>query len=159
MPIGSVAGYCVGDINYNLNEYPENIRKPVDILIEGSNGASDYGNKFGEPIICGFTRSFQNTENERIEWVKPIMFTAGLGLILNQHLYKKELDNTMCICKVGGPVYNVGFGGGSASSRAIKSDNMELDYSAVQRDDPEMEQKMNRVIQTCINQLDNNPIN
>ena len=177
-PIASIAGYCVGSLENNSDvgslennsvgsleynsvdslEYPKTMRSPVDILIEGSNGASDYGNKFGEPIICGFTRSFCNTEYERIEWVKPIMFTAGLGLILEEHLYKKELKKGMYVCKIGGPVYNIGFGGGSASSRVSSDKNSELDYSAVQRDDPEMEQKMNRVIQHCINLEELNPI-
>ena len=130
----------------------------MDILINASNGASDYGNKYGEAIIGGFTRSFQNTEYERIEWVKPIMFSAGLGLIFEEHLYKKNLNDDMYICKIGGPVYNIGFGGGSASSRITSDKNSELDYTAVQRDDPQMEQKMNRIIQNCINMEEENPI-
>ena len=157
-PVASIAGYCIGSLNKNNLEYPKTMRNPIDILIEGSNGASDYGNKFGEPIICGFTRSFCNTEYDRIEWIKPIMFTAGLGNILEEHLYKKELDEGMLVCKIGGPVYNIGFGGGSASSRVSSDENNKLDYLAVQRDDPEMEQKMNRVIQKCINLGVNNPI-
>ena len=63
-------------------EYPSNMAEPTKILIEASNGASDYGNKFGEPIVNGFTRSFRaNIKGERREWVKPIMFTGGLGIM------------------------------------------------------------------------------
>ena len=56
---------------------------PLAIEIEASNGASDYGNKFGEPVIQGFTRSFglRLPDGERREWIKPIMFTGGIGQI------------------------------------------------------------------------------
>ena len=64
--IAGTAAYCVGNlhIGYKLPweddsfEYPENLASPLQIEIEASNGASDYGNKFGEPLIQGFTRSF-----------------------------------------------------------------------------------------------------
>ena len=80
IPIASSAGYCVGDLS--TNDVPINISKPLDILIEASNGASDYGNKFGEPIILGFTRSFKYRDSDQhIEWLKPIMFTGGIGFI------------------------------------------------------------------------------
>lgn len=38
-------------------EYPSNFASPLEVIIEASNGASDYGNKFGEPVIAGFARS------------------------------------------------------------------------------------------------------
>jgi phosphoribosylformylglycinamidine synthase len=79
------AGYCVG--NLRLEDallphedpsfvYPENLASPQQILIDASNGASDYGNKFGEPLVAGYTRTFgQRLPNgERREWLKPIMF-------------------------------------------------------------------------------------
>jgi len=58
--------------------YPTNLASPLQIEINASNGASDYGNKFGEPLIQGFTRSFGLTlpDGDRREWIKPIMFTA-----------------------------------------------------------------------------------
>lgn len=54
---------------------------PLEIIVEASNGASDYGNKFGEPVISGFARSFgmKNAGGERREWIKPIMFSGGMG--------------------------------------------------------------------------------
>lgn len=54
---------------------------PLEIIIEASNGASDYGNKFGEPVVSGFARSFGMIDNvgARREWIKPIMFSGGLG--------------------------------------------------------------------------------
>ena len=57
-------------------QYPEQLASPSQILVDASNGASDYGNKFGEPLIAGYTRTFgQRLPNgERCEWIKPIMF-------------------------------------------------------------------------------------
>jgi phosphoribosylformylglycinamidine (FGAM) synthase-like enzyme len=62
--------------------YPDNLAPPQQILIDASNGASDYGNKFGEPLIAGYTRTFgQRLPNgERREWLKPIMFRWVGGL-------------------------------------------------------------------------------
>ena len=64
-------------------EYPTNLASPLSIIVEASNGASDYGNKFGEPVVTGYARSFgmRLPNNERREWIKPIMFTAGVGMI------------------------------------------------------------------------------
>ncbi len=61
----------------------ENLASPLQILIDASNGASDYGNKFGEPLIAGYCRTFgQRLPNgERREWIKPIMFSGGVGQI------------------------------------------------------------------------------
>lgn len=89
--IGGTAGYSVGNLhipNYDLpwedkgTNYPDNLASPLDIIIQASNGASDYGNKFGEPLICGFARSFgMTTQGTRREWLKPIMFSGGLGTV------------------------------------------------------------------------------
>eukprot|EP00961_Rhodomonas_salina_P273262 3692198-Rhodomonas_salina.1 len=97
--IAGTIGYCVGALNIpgkevayeNASwEYPPNLAKPLDILIEGSNGASDYGNKFGEPLITGFTRSFglRTAGGERREWIKPILFTGGFGQMDARHRKK-----------------------------------------------------------------------
>ena len=88
--VAGTAAYCVGNLRipgYELPwedttfSYPSNLASPLTIEIEASNGASDYGNKFGEPVIQGFTRSFglRLPDGERREWLKPIMFTAGVG--------------------------------------------------------------------------------
>ena len=83
------------------------------------------------------------------------MFTSGLGMIYDEHIHKNKPNNNMLICKIGGPVYRIGLGGSSASSRISSN---ELDYLSVQRDDAEMEQKMDKVIKTCIELGDKNPI-
>ena len=63
----------------------------LDVAIEASNGASDYGNKFGEPVLTGFARSFgmMVSEEERREWVKPIMFSGGIGSLEASHVNKE----------------------------------------------------------------------
>ncbi|TKB09891.1 phosphoribosylformylglycinamidine synthase [Desulforhopalus sp. IMCC35007] len=157
--IAGTAGYCVGNLNipgYELpweKKYPvpENLASPLEIEIEASNGASDYGNKFGEPLIQGFTRSFDmRLENgERWGFLKPIMFTAGVGQLDRRHTDKAAEEKGMIIVQVGGPAYRVGFGGGAASSMLQGENESTLDFNAVQRGDAEMEQKMNRVIRAC----------
>ena len=157
--VAGTAGYCVGNLNIpdyplgweNKFDIPDNLASPLDIEIEASNGASDYGNKFGEPLIQGFTRSFDmRLENgERWGFLKPIMFTGGIGQIDQRHTEKDEELKGMKIVQVGGPAYRVGFGGGAASSMLLGENVSELDFDAVQRGDAEMEQKMNRVIRAC----------
>jgi phosphoribosylformylglycinamidine synthase len=157
--IAGTTGYCVANLHipgYTLpweNSYqcPENLASALDIEIEASNGASDYGNKFGEPMIQGFTRSFDlRLENgERWGFLKPIMFTGGIGQIDDRHTEKDKELKGMKIVQVGGPAYRVGFGGGAASSMLQGENASELDFNAVQRGDAEMEQKMNRVIRAC----------
>ena len=93
----------------------------MDILYKASDGASDYGNKFGEPLIGGFCRSFGDTvtnesDSETREWVKPIMFSAGVGLVSDHGYNKDDVRVGMLIVELGGPAYRIGIGGGSASS-------------------------------------------
>lgn len=157
--IAGTAGYCVGNLmipGYDLpweKHYPapDNLATPLMIEIEASNGASDYGNKFGEPLIQGFTRSFDMrfSGGERWAYLKPIMFTGGVGQIDGRHTEKEKEEKGMKIVQVGGPAYRVGFGGGAASSMLQGENVSELDFDAVQRGDAEMEQKMNRVIRAC----------
>ncbi len=157
--VAGTAGYCVGNLNipgYELpweRRYPcpDNLADALTIEIEASNGASDYGNKFGEPLIQGFTRSFDMRleGGERWGFLKPIMFTGGIGQIDARLTEKKEAVKGMLIVQVGGPAYRVGFGGGAASSMLQGENESSLDFNAVQRGDAEMEQKMNRVIRAC----------
>jgi phosphoribosylformylglycinamidine synthase len=167
--VAGTAAYCVGNLRipgYDLpweNEsysYPNNLASPLQIEVEASNGASDYGNKFGEPVIQGFTRSFglRLADGERREWLKPIMFSGGIGQMDSRHTVKTEASKGMLVVKVGGPAYRIGMGGGAASSMIQGENIAELDFNAVQRGDAEMEQKLNRVIRACVELGDNNPI-
>ncbi|KAM9996097.1 hypothetical protein ACTFIY_002271 [Dictyostelium cf. discoideum] len=159
--VAGTVGYCVGNLNipgYELPwenkeyNYPDNMANPLKIEIEASNGASDYGNKFGEPVIIGFTRSYGNTlpNGERREWIKPIMFSGGIGFMDERHLKKEQPEIGMVVVKAGGPAYRIGMGGGSASSMVGGDNKHELDFSAVQRGDAEMGQKLNRIVRSCV---------
>jgi phosphoribosylformylglycinamidine synthase len=169
------AGYCVGNLRMEGNampfesetevkdfKYPSNLADPLRILVDASNGASDYGNKFGEPLIAGYCRSFgQRLKNgERREWIKPIMFSGGFGQIDHTNLEKTEGDVGMLVVKIGGPAYRIGMGGGAASSKAGGEDeaNADLDFNAVQRGDAEMSNKLNRVVKACVELEGKNPI-
>jgi phosphoribosylformylglycinamidine synthase len=167
--VAGTAAYCVGNLRipgYDLPwedasySYPNNLASPLQIEVEASNGASDYGNKFGEPVIQGFTRSFglRLPDGERREWLKPIMFSGGVGQMDSGHTKKTEAAKDMLVVKIGGPAYRIGMGGGAASSMIQGENIAELDFNAVQRGDAEMEQKLNRVIRACVEMGDNNPI-
>ncbi len=167
--IAGTAAYCVGNLEIPGYRqpwedasfvYPPNLASPLTIEIEASNGASDYGNKFGEPVIQGFTRSFglRLPGGERREWIKPIMFAGGIGQIDSRHAEKKPPRKGMLVTKIGGPAYRIGMGGGAASSMIQGQNIAELDFNAVQRGDAEMEQKMNRVVRACMEMGDDNPI-
>ena len=111
-------------------------------------------------MILGFTRSFDQRlhHGERWSWIKPIMFTGGIGQIDADHIEKGEARKGLLIVQVGGPAYGIGLSGGSASSKLQGENEEELDFNAVQRGDAEMEQKMNRVIRACIEMGENTPI-
>ena len=167
---GATAGYSVGNLRMpeaieaheDDFEYPDNLAAPLQILLDASDGASDYGNKFGEPLIAGFTRAFgQRLPNgERREYIKPIMFSGGFGQIDHRHLEKGEGEVGMLVVKIGGPAYRIGLGGGAASSKAggEGTGNAELDFNAVQRGDAEMSQKLWRVVRACVEMGEKNPI-
>jgi phosphoribosylformylglycinamidine synthase len=168
-PVAGIVAYCVGNLQipgYDLPWedksflYPSNLASPLAIGIEASNGASDYGNKYGEPVIHGFTRSFGQRlpSGERFEWVKPIMFSAGVGQMDGNHSVKGAPEKGMLVVKIGGPAYRIGIGGGAASSRVQSSETADLDFDAVQRGDAEMENRMNRLMRACCDLGDNNPI-
>jgi len=167
--VAGTAAYCVANLlipGYDLpwedksSIYLSSLASPLTIEIRASDGASDYGNKFGEPVIVGFTRSFDQKlpSGERWGWIKPIMFTGGIGQIDDRHIEKGEAQKGILIIQVGGPAYGIGVSGGSASSKLQGENEEELDFNAVQRGDAEMEQKMNRVIRACIEMGENNPI-
>ena len=120
------------------------------------------GNKYGEPVVSGFTRSYgqRMPSGERYEWIKPVMFTAGVGMLNAAHSSKGSPEVGMVVCKIGGPAYRIGMGGGAASSRVQSSnaDDAALDFNAVQRGDAEMENRLNRLVRGCVDLGDENPI-
>ncbi|XP_064904264.1 phosphoribosylformylglycinamidine synthase [Columba livia] len=160
--IAGTAGYSFGQLllpGYELPwedaalPYPKTFARPLEVAIGASDGASDYGNKFGEPLVAGFARSFGQVTpcGRRREWLKPIMFSGGIGAIDQRHVRKEPPRPGLLVVKLGGPVYRIGVGGGAASSIQVQGDNTsDRDLGAVQRGDPEMEQKLNRVLRGCL---------
>ena len=164
----SGAAYCVGNLHipgYVLPweqdgySHPPDLASPLDILIEASNGASDYGNCFGEPLIYGFTRTFGLPLAEGYRsWYKPIMYSVGAGQIRDEHTVKGRPEKDMLVVQVGGPAYRIGMGGGAASSMEQGKNVQELDFNAVQRGNPEMEQRVNRLLRACVEMGEANPL-
>src|SRR3989344_4704614 len=154
-----LSGYCVGNLHirdFNIpgetigGEISPRHASPLDILIEGSNGVSDYGNKIGEPLIGGFCRSFGlMVSGARREFRKPVLYTAGIGRVLDNHVQKRSPEKGMLVVRIGGPAFRIGVGGGSASSMIHGVQDEGLDFKSVQRGNAEMENRANRVIQAC----------
>ena len=136
--VGRGGEMIAGTVGYSVEDNEDGIR----ILINASNGASDYGNKVGEPIIGGFTR-VQNG------FRKPIMFSGGIGQI-NSWLVDKITPKKegLLVCQLGGFAYRVGMGGSQVSSQTNVIDDTNL-QNAVQRGDPEMESKVIKFIRSC----------
>jgi phosphoribosylformylglycinamidine synthase len=165
---GAGAAYCVGNLQIpgfirpweeGSWAHPDNWASPLEILIRASDGASDYGNCFGEPVIYGFTRTVGlMVSGEQRSFTKPIMYTVGVGQIDELHIEKGASEKGMFLVQLGGPAYRIGIGGGAASSMIQGENVSELDFNAVQRGNPEMEQRMWRVIQTCSELGERNPI-
>ena len=162
------AGYFVGNLfipRYKIpgeevgKNKPSKYASPLSILIEGSDGASCYHNEFGEPLTLGFTRTFgQIVDNEWREPRKPILYSGGVGHIFDEHLKKEKPEIGMLIARIGGPAYPIGVGGGSASSMTQGQNTENLDFNSVQRGNPQMKNKVNRVIRECVEMGEKNPI-
>lgn len=163
-----LSGYCVGNLHipgFNIpgetigGEQSRRHASPLHILIQGSNGVSDYGNKIGEPLLGGFCRTFGLVVNDvRREFRKPVLYSAGIGRLLDSHVGKRSPETGMLIVRIGGPAYRIGVGGGSASSMIHGAQDESLDFKSVQRGNAEMENRVNRVIQACAEMRDDNPI-
>jgi phosphoribosylformylglycinamidine synthase len=155
--LAGLAGYAVGDIRPSLDpdrhvmksRRPVHVASPLDILLRASDGASDYANKYGEPLLGGFARAMAPwPDADGAEFLKPIMFSAGLGALPDAAVRKRDPRPGMTVVKIGGPAYRVGLGGGAASSKV--GGEPELDLQAVQRGDPAMGNRVGRVIRACV---------
>lgn len=131
---------------------------PQEILIKASNGASDYGNKFGQPLICGSLLTFEHEEqNETIGFDKVIMLAGGVGFAKLKDSLKKPVGKGQNIILLGGDNYRIGMGGGAVSSVDTGAFNKSLELNAVQRSNPEMQKRAANAIRAMA-ELDDNPI-
>lgn len=148
---------------------------PEEILIKASNGASDFGNKFGQPLITGSVLTFEyetNTgdtavvestkenvqaDNEVYGYDKVIMLAGGVGYGKKRDCLKKEPKKGEDIVVVGGDNYRIGLGGGSVSSVDTGRYGTAVELNAVQRANPEMQKRAYNLVRALV-EADNNPV-
>lgn len=131
---------------------------PEDILIKASNGASDFGNKFGQPLICGSLLTFEHRENEKTYgYDKVIMMAGGVGYGKKADSMKDEPEKGDKIVLLGGDNYRIGMGGGAVSSVATGEYANDIELNAVQRSNPEMQKRVYNAIR-AVSEADENPI-
>ena len=120
---------------------------PEQILIKASNGASDFGNKFGQPLICGSVLTFEHQEkDEKYAYDKVIMLAGGVGYGTKRDCLKGTPQKGNKVVVVGGDNYRIGLGGGSVSSVETGRYSSGIELNAVQRANPEMQKRANNLI-------------
>ena len=133
-------------------------QNPEDILIKASNGASDFGNKFGQPLIAGSLLTFEHQENEQtIGYDKVIMLAGGIGYGKIQQSIKKTPKKGDKIVVMGGDNYRIGMGGAAVSSADTGAFESGIELNAVQRSNPEMQKRVANTIRAAV-ESDTNPI-
>ena len=131
---------------------------PAEILIKASNGASDFGNKFGQPLICGSLLTFEHeSENKSFGYDKVIMQAGGVGFGKKADSGKDVPEKGDIIVVLGGDNYRIGMGGGAVSSVDTGEFENAIELNAVQRANPEMQKRVANVIRAMA-ESDKNPI-
>jgi phosphoribosylformylglycinamidine synthase len=131
---------------------------PEEILIKASNGASDFGNKFGQPLICGSVLTFEHfTTLKKYGYDKVIMLAGGIGFGKNQDSLKDTPQKGDSIIVMGGDNYRIGMGGGAVSSVATGEFSNAIELNAVQRSNPEMQKRVYNAIRAMV-EADINPV-
>ena len=131
---------------------------PEQILIKASNGASDFGNKFGQPLITGSVLTFEHQEGqEKYAYDKVIMLAGGVGYGTKRDCLKKEPQKGNKVVVVGGDNYRIGLGGGSVSSVDTGRYSNGIELNAIQRANPEMQKRAYNLVRALCEE-DNNPV-
>ena len=131
---------------------------PEQILIKASNGASDFGNKFGQPLICGSVLTFEHKEgDEKYAYDKVIMLAGGVGYGTKRDCLKKEPKKGNKVVVVGGDNYRIGLGGGSVSSVDTGRYSNGIELNAIQRANPEMQKRAYNLVRALCEE-DVNPV-
>jgi phosphoribosylformylglycinamidine synthase len=165
-PKAGLCGFTVS--NLNLPQAPQpweqaygrpaHIASALDIMTEGPLGAAAFNNEFGRPNLCGYFRTYEQASNGTVfGYHKPIMLAGGLGNIRTEHVEKGAMKPGYALVALGGPAMLIGLGGGAASSSAGNG-NTDLDFASVQRDNAEMERRVQEVIDRCWQSGAQNPI-
>ena len=131
---------------------------PAEILIKASDGASDFGNKFGQPLIGGSVLTFEHEEHrKKFGFDKVIMLAGGVGYGKKKDSKKEHLQNGDKIVILGGDNYRIGMGGGAVSSVATGEFGNSIELNAIQRSNPEMQKRVMNAIRAMV-ESSNNPI-
>lgn len=170
-PKAGLSGYSVSNLKIPASPQawetdfgkPSRIVSALDIMLEAPIGAAAFNNEFGRPNICGYFRTYEEKVTsfggEEVRgYHKPIMLAGGLGNIRADHVDKNDIPPGSQIVVLGGPSMLIGLGGGAASSMASGDSDESLDFASVQRGNPEIERRVQEVIDTCVQLGDQNPI-
>ncbi|OIQ28340.1 MAG: phosphoribosylformylglycinamidine synthase [Bacteroidetes bacterium MedPE-SWsnd-G2] len=129
---------------------------PMDILIKASNGASDFGNKFGQPLICGSVLTFEHEENARkLGFDKVIMQAGGIGYGKAEQALKDTPQTGDKIVIIGGENYRIGMGGAAVSSADTGEFASGIELNAVQRSNPEMQKRAANAVRGMVESDEN----
>ena len=164
LPLAGTAVYMTPyPRNSNDKLWEENIQarkwlyqSPIDILIKASNGASDFGNKFGQPLITGSVLTFEHEEfNKTIGFDKVIMQAGGIGFGLSNQAIKDTPCEGDKIIVLGGDNYRIGMGGAAVSSADTGEFSKGIELNAVQRSNPEMQKRVANAIRGMVESNNN----
>jgi phosphoribosylformylglycinamidine synthase len=151
-------GSRTGRWERNLEERPWKYQTPAQILIKASNGASDFGNKFGQPLICGSVQTFeQKTTRGTYGFDRAVMLAGGVGYANSRDAEKKTAAVGDLVVILGGDNYRIGMAGSSVSSVDTGQYSANLELNAVQRANPEMQKRVFNVIRS-LTEATSNPI-
>lgn len=163
LPLAGTAVYMTSYSRLKENKLGFQERKwlyqtPIDILIKASNGASDFGNKFGQPLITGSLLTFEHEEEGRkLGYDKVIMQAGGIGYgKLDQAIKKKPSEGDKIVI-LGGENYRIGMGGAAVSSADTGEFSSGIELNAIQRSNPEMQKRAANAIRGLV-ESDENPI-
>ncbi|MES2410467.1 MAG: AIR synthase-related protein, partial [Bacteroidota bacterium] len=166
LPLAGTAVYMTAYSRLTENRQWENgmterkwlYQTPMDILIKASNGASDFGNKFGQPLITGSVLTFEHEENNRkLGFDKVIMLAGGIGYGKEEQAKKHKPKKGDKIVVLGGENYRIGMGGAAVSSADTGAFGTGIELNAIQRSNPEMQKRAANAIRAMV-ESDVNPI-
>ena len=145
--------------NTAFENFPERkwlYQTPLDILIKASNGASDFGNKFGQPLIAGSVLTFEHQENDqRLGFDKVIMLAGGVGIGKKEQAQKHHPKKGDKIVILGGDNYRIGMGGAAVSSADTGAFGSTIELNAIQRSNPEMQKRVANAIRALVERSQN----
>ena len=166
LPLAGTAVYMTSYARLEENRPWENgmterkwlYQTPMDILIKASNGASDFGNKFGQPLITGSVLTFEHEEEARkLGFDKVIMLAGGIGYGKADQAIKQKPTKGNKIVILGGENYRIGMGGAAVSSADTGALGAGIELNAIQRSNPEMQKRAANAIRGMV-EADHNPI-